>query len=92
MLYYQSMPKTSSRLAPKEERVTARLTREAKDMLLAACNKLGVGESAVVEMAIRAFAEQQGIKLTPRLPSGGSMTAETKTPYTISDDTTDHQP
>lgn len=89
MLYYQSMPKTSSRLAPKDERVTARLTSEAKDMLLAVCNKLGVGESAVVEMAIRAFAEEHGIKATPRLTSGGSLTADPKAPYTTPTTTDD---
>jgi len=67
------------RQTPKAARVAARLTDSGKSLLVATAEKLGVSESAIIEMAIREYAEKRGIVGTARLPSGASIIHENTT-------------
>jgi len=45
-----------------DKQIAVRLTPEAKRLLLELAKKLGVTQTAVIEMAIRKFAEQEDVK------------------------------
>lgn len=45
-----------------DKQIAIRLTPEAKRLLAELVKKLGVTQTAIVEMAIRKFAEQENIK------------------------------
>ena len=50
-----------------EKHVTIRLTPEAKRLLLELAEKLGVTQVAIIEMAIRKFAERENVKFVPEI-------------------------
>lgn len=57
-MYSVQVPKQTT----KEARIAARITANGKALLAAAANQLGVSESAIIEMAVREFAEKRNIK------------------------------
>lgn len=45
-----------------EKQIAVRLTPEAKRLLIELAKKLGVTQTAIIEMAVRKFAEQEKVE------------------------------
>ena len=53
---------TIASMKKREQQTNVRLTAEGKRLLDELTKKLGVSQAAIIEMAIRKFAEQENVK------------------------------
>lgn len=72
MTYYVAVPRTA-----KPFRLASRITEECRLLVNALMRKYGISEAAVIEQAVREYADAHGVRAdrpsAPTLPGGGSL-------------------